>query len=217
LEATKAAQRRQIARRIVMSQGAEVTLVGFVATEPNFKLFKEDTLPYLDMRVGVAERRIDKDTGEWRDGDPQYYTVKCWRTLASNAAGSLRKGQPVVVKGKFRSNNYTDKEGRPQFKVEIEAETIGHDLNRGTTYFTRNSRPTRATEPDDVGYPADSADLESLAHDGMTEPDTGGSARDPGQVPEGEAFAGSSEMFDEQAIANLAPGLARPAEVPVPF
>jgi single-strand DNA-binding protein len=217
LEATKAAQRRQIARRIVMSQGAEVTLVGFVATEPNFKLYKEDTLPYLDMRVGVAERRIDKDTGEWRDGDVQYHTVKCWRALASNAAGSLRKGQPVVVKGKYRSNNYTDKEGRAQFKVEIEAETIGHDLNRGTTYFTRNSRPTRATEPDDAVDPADGADLESLGHDDMTEPDTGGSAREPGQVSAGEAFAGSSEMFDEQAIANLAPGLARPTEVPVPF
>jgi single-strand DNA-binding protein len=208
-----------------MSQGGQVALVGFVVKEPSLRLVQGDTLPVVDLRIGVGERKIDKETGEWRDGDTSYYTVTCWRGLASNAVASLRKGQPVVVKGKFRSNNYTDKEGRPRYEVVIEAETVGHDLNRGISYFTKNTRPHTARTDDgddpgagnETGAAVGNADFEPSARGGSTDPDTGGSAREPGQVPEGEAFAGSSEMFDEQAIANLAPGLARPAEVPVPF
>jgi single-strand DNA-binding protein len=129
-----------------MSQGGFVTLVGFVAREPNLRQTK-DGRHVADVRVGATTRMVDKLTGEWVDGDTSYYTVTCWRRLADHAKASLRKGDPVVVKGRFRTSSYEDKTGRLRTEVEIVADTVGHDLNRGIANYIRAERP----RPDTVG------------------------------------------------------------------
>ena len=68
-----------------MSQGGNVTLVGFVATEPKVRYVNSGT-PVANMRIGSTSRKMDRETGEWQDGETNFYTVRCWRSLASNAA-----------------------------------------------------------------------------------------------------------------------------------
>ena len=123
-----------------MNQGGYVTLVGFVATEPRIR-FLNDGTPVASMRVGSTVRKIDRETGEWRDGETSYFTVKCWRSLAGNTATCLRKGQPVVVSGKLRTSRFEDRTGRMRSEVEVEADTVGFDLKRGVAHFMRNPRP----------------------------------------------------------------------------
>ena len=127
-------------KEIVMNQGGYVTLVGFVATEPRIR-FLNDGTPVASMRVGSTLRKIDRETGEWRDGETSYFTVKCWRSLAGNAATCLRKGQPVVISGKLRTSRYEDRTGQMRSEVEVEADTVGFDLKRGVAHFMRNPRP----------------------------------------------------------------------------
>jgi single-strand DNA-binding protein len=127
-------------KEIVMNQGGYVTLVGFVATEPRIR-FLNDGTPVASMRVGSTLRKIDRETGEWRDGETSYFTVKCWRSLAGNTATCLRKGQPVVVSGKLRASRYEDRTGTMRSEVEVEADTVGFDLKRGVAHFMRNPRP----------------------------------------------------------------------------
>jgi single-strand DNA-binding protein len=130
-----------------MSQGGFVTLVGFVAREPSLRTTK-DGKHVADVRIGATTRMIDKQTGEWVDGDTSYFTVTCWRRLADHAKASLHKGDPVLVKGRFRTSSYEDKTGRLRTEVDIVADTVGHDLNRGIANFMWAERP-RADAADD--------------------------------------------------------------------
>jgi len=107
------------------------------------------------VRVGTASRMLDKQTGEWVDGETSFYTVTCWRRLADHAKASLRKGDPVLVKGRFRTSSYEDKTGRLRTEVEIVADTVGHDLNRGIANYIRPERPRQnAADDPAAGGPA---------------------------------------------------------------
>src|ERR1035438_5140872 len=81
-----------IPRRIVMSQGGYVTLVGFVAQDPRQHETKGGRLTKL--RIGATTRVQDRATQEWRDADTSYYDVSCWRKLGDHVQASLRKGDP---------------------------------------------------------------------------------------------------------------------------
>jgi single-strand DNA-binding protein len=123
-----------------MSQGGFVTLVGFVAREPYLRETKNG-VHVADVRIGTTTRMIDKQTGDWVDADTSYFTVTCWRRLADHAKASLRKGDPVVVKGRFRTTSFEDKLGRLRTEVQIMADTVGHDLTRGIANYIRPTRP----------------------------------------------------------------------------
>jgi single-strand DNA-binding protein len=88
-----------------MSQGGYVTLVDFVAREPNLRETK-DGRHVTDVRVGTTSRVKDVATGEWHDGETSYYNVSCWRRLADHVKASLRKGDPVMIKGRFKTRSY---------------------------------------------------------------------------------------------------------------
>lgn len=119
-----------------MLNEAQISVTGYVATQPTTKLLKSgDT--NVSMRVAWTPRRLDRETGAWVDGMTSYVTVICWRKLATNVAICVRKGDPVMVKGKLSVRPYDDKLGRPRLSVEIDASCVAHDLNRGVSSFQR--------------------------------------------------------------------------------
>ena len=115
---------------------AQVCLTGYVATQPVTKTVKSGAIN-LSMRVAWTPRKQDRVTGEWIDGNTSYVTVICWRKLATNAAICVRKGDPVVVKGRLSIRPYEDKQGAQRIAVEVEANSVGHDLSRGVAQFQR--------------------------------------------------------------------------------
>jgi single-strand DNA-binding protein len=119
-----------------MMNEAHISLTGYVATQPVMKETKQGT-PNLTMRVAWTPRRQDRTTGEWVDENTSYVTVICWRKTAGNVAICLRKGDPVIVKGRLSVRTYDDKEGQPRIVVEVDASSVGHDLSRGVAHFQR--------------------------------------------------------------------------------
>ena len=113
-----------------MSQGGYVTLVGFVAQDPNIRTTATGKL-VTKVRVGTTPRFRDSATGRWRDAETSYYNVSCWARLADHVRASLHKGNPVIVKGRFRTSTFEDKNGQLRTSIEITADTVGHDLSRG--------------------------------------------------------------------------------------
>ena len=146
-----------------MSQGGYVTLVGFVAQDPIQRSTKNGVL-VTDLRVGVTPRIQDRVTNEWRDGDTSYYSVNCWRRLGDHVRASLHKGEPVVVKGKFRSRTFTDKNGMTRTVIDIMADTVGHDLNRGVANYLRQ-RPAAITEDPAAAMPRDTTEDPEMSED----------------------------------------------------
>ena len=141
--------------------------------------------------------------------------MNCWRRLADNVRASLRKGDPVIVKGKFRTRSYTDKEGTVKTEAEIVADTIGHDLSRGIANFIRPPRP-RADAAGDLadgemaranpgGYerldPEDEADEASGPDDTGEDPVPANAETPPLADP------GSGGRRIEETVENFAQGL----------
>jgi single-strand DNA-binding protein len=94
----------------------------------------------VNLRIASNTRRLDKATGEYRDSDPLYIDVSCWRTLAGNALASLRKGDSVIVYGRLLFREYDDKAGNHRTVHEIDAWAVGPDLNRCPADLRRPAR-----------------------------------------------------------------------------
>jgi single-strand DNA-binding protein len=135
-----------------MSQDNQITLRGYLTAEPRYHQTKQTGTPVTEIRIGSTPRRLDRETGEWVDQPTSYYTVRCWRRLAINAVGSLHKGDMVVVRGKFSMRTWTDNQERQRSVLEIEADSLGHDLAHGWTHYMRGARPQIEGRPaDDAG------------------------------------------------------------------
>jgi single-strand DNA-binding protein len=128
-----------------------LTLTGLVATTPRH-LTTAEGLAITSFRLASSQRRFDRGQQKWIDADTNWYTVSAFRALAANTAVSVVKGDRVIVTGRLRIRDWenTDRSGTT---VEVEADTIGHDMFWGTSQFTRVSAAAQA----DVD-PADSQD-----------------------------------------------------------
>ena len=73
--------------------------------------------------------------------------MTAFRQLAINSAGSVNKGDRLVVAGKLRVRDWDNGE-RAGTSVEVEADSLGHDLTWGSSVFTRTVL-VREQEPDD--------------------------------------------------------------------
>jgi single-strand DNA-binding protein len=111
------------------------TITGLVATTPRH-LITKDGLPITSFRLASSNRRFDRASMEWVDGETNWYTITSYRTLAINTIASIGKGDRIVVSGNLRIRDWDNGE-RTGTSVELEASNIGHDLAWGTSAFTR--------------------------------------------------------------------------------
>lgn len=173
-----------------MSQDNQITLRGYLTAEPKLHQKTATAVPVTEIRVGSTPRRLNRETGEWLDAPTSYYTVKCWRRLAINAVSSLHKGDMVVVRGRFYMNNWVDNQQRQRSTLEIEADSLGHDLAYGWTHYLRGTRPQPGR--------AEGVNAGEMARQdtGPSEPDGGDdySAGDYAGEPSATAFASGDEV-----------------------
>jgi single-strand DNA-binding protein len=99
------------------------------------------------FRIASNSRRFDKSTNSWIDQEPSYLSITAWSQLAENVALSVHKGQGLVVTGKLKVRQWQDGD-KSGTNVEIDAIAIGHDLNRGTSEFTKVKRVSEFYEQD---------------------------------------------------------------------
>lgn len=124
-----------------------ITIRGYVATEVR-STTTESGLPVAGFRICTTERRFDRMLGTWRDGQTNWYTVNLFRQLAVNVGVSVQKGDRVLVTGRLKVRPWTRDDGRSGTAVEVDAESVGHDLQWGTARYRRNPAGRSA---EDVG------------------------------------------------------------------
>jgi single-strand DNA-binding protein len=138
-----------------------VTVVGTLVSDMRPRRVGPDAALVLNFRVACNERRFDKASESWVDGESLYLSVSCWRRLAENAA-SLVKGDPVIVRGKLRTREWTTEQGERRSVVELEANSIGPDLARCavTVRKQRAAESSRSVNQDAAASPPqDPSDL----------------------------------------------------------
>ena len=143
-----------------------VTIIGNVITDVKARRTAEGAR-VANFRIASNERRFDKATGDWVDGDRLFVTVTCWRKLANGVAASLSKGDPVVVTGRLFTRGY-EVEGQKRSVTEVDAIAVGPDLSRCSAELLRVRRAasedapiaSEAAESPSVPTQATPADLE---------------------------------------------------------
>lgn len=118
-----------------------ITITGNVATPPESR--GAGPTPITSFRLASTQRRIDRDSGKWVDSHTNWYTVSAYRQLAVHALESLHKGQRVIVTGRLKVRTWENASGRGT-SVDIDAESIGHDLLWGTSDFRRDDSAAAA-------------------------------------------------------------------------
>lgn len=140
-----------------------ITLTGIVATTPRH-LVTSSGLAITSFRLASGQRRFDRKKNAWVDADTNWYTISTFRQLAHNVVRSVRKGEHVLVAGRLRIRDWENAD-RNGTSVEVEADSIGHDLTWCTTTFVRSvpdsvQAQQQQAEPEDTGRVASLSESE---------------------------------------------------------
>lgn len=115
-----------------------LTVLGVLGTDPESKL-TPNGIPITKFRMASTQRKFDKATNSWVDGNTNWYTVSAFRSLATHASETLHKGDPVIVSGRLRLRAWDTGE-KQGLAVDLEADVIGLDLQWGTATYARSTQ-----------------------------------------------------------------------------
>ena len=145
-----------------------IHMIGHAGTDVDYRQVGNGT-DLSTFRLASTPRRFDRGQGQYVDGTTTWITVQCWRYLAVHVRDAVRRGDPLVVVGKLKTEEWT-KEGVRYSRMVLEALAVGHDLNRGVSAFTKIPRladpvpgPAATPEVDDEPDPAADSVGDSVA------------------------------------------------------
>jgi single-strand DNA-binding protein len=167
-----------------------IKLTGFVTKEPELRTStKGDAV--CTIRLGVTDRYLDRESGEWRESEASYYDVTCWRRLAENVVFSLRKGERITIHGTCRNKVWVDRNNNPRVELEITANSVGHEMLFGISRAFRPAGPQQRSGEGQDGGEASRQGLEA------------GQEYEPGQGLDPDAGFGADQYgtgpFDDAA------------------
>lgn len=180
----------------------QISLRGFVSSEIETNTM-DNGLVIGKFRMGSNIRRVDPITNQWVDGRTNWFRVNTFRSLAQNTMASIHKGDRILVVGKLRISPFVRKDGTPGTNVEIDAESVGPDLQFGTASYHRlkSARPAGQGDFSHDGAPTypDSPPPSISSYDedyrsAVGDPDDDAQDREEGDDDEGAAAALSHDQ-----------------------
>jgi len=88
------------------------------------------------VRMAFNARRKD-DSGQWVDGDSFFIDGKAFDQHAERIAESLEKGMEVVVSGRLKTDQWTNREGEKRSGPSLLIDAIGPALRYATAQVTK--------------------------------------------------------------------------------
>ena len=169
----------------------EITVIGNVVNTPARNRTQNGSV--TNFRVAATERRFDSAKQEWVDGSTFFVDVECWGELGGNVSHSISKGDPVVVVGAIRTDEWESDQGR-RSRPQIRAEAVAPNLARGVADFRKTQRA------------AQTGSQETEAADSSATP----SSDEFDDLVAGRDYAGADAALDDVNPADLP---AEPAHV----
>lgn len=96
----------------------KIILFGNLGRDPELRYTAQGT-PVCSFTMATNERRRDK-AGESQDFTT-WFRVTLWGRQAETASQYLTKGRPVYIEGRLRAEEWTDRDGRARFTLEVHA------------------------------------------------------------------------------------------------
>lgn len=116
-----------------------ITIVGNLTGEPELR-FTNAQKPFVNFTIASTERIYDKQSGQYRDGEPLFMSATVWGDMAENIVATLNKGSRVIASGKLKQRKYETKTGEQRTATDLEVDAIGPDLRYATATVQRISK-----------------------------------------------------------------------------
>src|SRR3954465_15876573 len=116
-----------------------ITVIGNLTDDPELR-FTPSGAAVAKFRIASTPRTLDRQSGEWKDGEPLFLQCSVWRQVAENVAESLQRGARVIVSGRLRQRSYETREGDKRTVIELEVDEIGPSLRYATAKVEKMSR-----------------------------------------------------------------------------
>jgi single-strand DNA-binding protein len=116
-----------------------ITVIGNLTNDPELR-FTPSGAAVAGFTVASTPRTFDRESNQWKDGDPLFLRCSVWRQYAENVAESLTKGMQVIVQGRLKQRSYETREGEKRTVVELDVDEIGPCLKFATAKVTKAAR-----------------------------------------------------------------------------
>ncbi|HNQ15378.1 MAG TPA: single-stranded DNA-binding protein [Pyrinomonadaceae bacterium] len=94
----------------------KIIIVGNLGRDPELRYTPQGDA-VCNFSVAVNEKKRDK-AGELQD-ITSWFRVTLWRRQAENAAKYLTKGSPVYIEGRLHVDEWTDRDGKNRYTLEV--------------------------------------------------------------------------------------------------
>ena len=125
-----------------------MTAVGNLTKDPELR-FTAAGKAVANLVIACSDRKFDRETNTYIDGNTVFLTCTVWGKMAENCAESLQKGMQVVAVGVLRQHEFEDKQGAQQRRMELEIDNIGASLANAVAKVEKIKRdnPPASNDP----------------------------------------------------------------------
>jgi single-strand DNA-binding protein len=116
-----------------------ITVVGNLTADPELR-FTQSGAAVANFTVASTPRTLDRQSGEWRDGEAMFLRCSVWNQYAENVAESLSRGARVLVQGRLVQRSFETKEGEKRTVTELRVDEVGPALRYATAKVNKVSR-----------------------------------------------------------------------------
>jgi single-strand DNA-binding protein len=128
----------------------KVILVGNLGRDPELRYTPQGT-PVCSFTLATNEKRKDR-SGESQD-ITTWFRITMWGRQAEAASQYLTKGRPIYVEGRLRVEEWTDRDGRQRYTLEVHATDMQFIGGRSEEGSPRSQRTETNNTPEDVEEP----------------------------------------------------------------
>jgi single-strand DNA-binding protein len=96
----------------------KIIVIGNLGRDPELRYTPQGNA-VCNFSVATSEKKRDK-AGEMQEVTT-WFRVTTWNKQAENASKYLTKGRPVYVEGRLRIEEWTDRDGKNRYTLEVNA------------------------------------------------------------------------------------------------
>lgn len=115
-----------------------ITVIGNLTADPEMRVTPSGSA-VANFTIASTPKTFDRQTNEFKDGDPLFLRSSVWREQAENVAETLTKGMRVIAQGYLKQRSY-DKDGEKRTVYELEVQEVGPALRFASAKVTRTQR-----------------------------------------------------------------------------
>lgn len=109
----------------IMNNLNQIYLLGNLTKDPEIK-YTNEGMAITEMGLAINKRWKDNNGEDVEIVD--YFNVTSWNALAENCAGTLKKGDRIIVSGHLNLRSWESKEGKKFNIINVTADVVAASL-----------------------------------------------------------------------------------------